>query len=324
GAVPSGSVAAASAPAAPASSAPAAGGIDAAAIRRVWPDVLARIFQMRRATWTFVSQHAQVLEYDGNRLVLGIGTVGLANTFRQGNHAELVRQALIDEIGIDVPVEGIPTPADATPVSVTPVAPGSQSSQMAPPPRDDDDGSRGQPPPFEEPSAPFRPGLTTPVGAGLTTAADASPPAGADWSARSEPAPDWASASGPTAAVDAPVGASVVALVRAPAEAASAAPVEAAAETPTRTGLSASEAATQANSVRQQIGEARRQSADQRGSSRSRGRATESGQPTPPADRVVDDSQASVDDEDIVETGAVGREVIERVLGGTFLGDFED
>ena len=42
------------------------------------------------------------------RLVLQIATVGLANTFRQGNHAELVRQALIDEIGVDVPVEGVP------------------------------------------------------------------------------------------------------------------------------------------------------------------------------------------------------------------------
>ena len=82
--------------------------MDTAAIRRVWPDVLARVFGMRRATWTFLSQHAQVAEYDGTRLVLEIATVGLANTFRQGNHAELVRQALIDEIGVNVPVEGRP------------------------------------------------------------------------------------------------------------------------------------------------------------------------------------------------------------------------
>ena len=82
--------------------------LDTAALRRVWPDVLARIFTMRRVTWTFLSQHAQVVDYDGNRLVLGIATVGLTNTFRAGNHAELVRQALIDEIGVDVPVEGVP------------------------------------------------------------------------------------------------------------------------------------------------------------------------------------------------------------------------
>jgi len=48
---------------------------------------------MRRVTWTFLSQHAQIIDYDGKRLVLGIATVGLVNTFRAGNHAELVRQA---------------------------------------------------------------------------------------------------------------------------------------------------------------------------------------------------------------------------------------
>ncbi len=86
------------------------GGFDVAAIRRVWPEVLGRVFTMRRVTWTFLSQHAQVLDYDGTRLVLGIATTGLANTFRQGNHAELVRQALLDEIGLDVRVEGQPMP----------------------------------------------------------------------------------------------------------------------------------------------------------------------------------------------------------------------
>jgi DNA polymerase-3 subunit gamma/tau len=95
-------------PAAPAAKGP--GGLDTAAIRRAWPDVLAKIFALKRSTWTFLSEHAQVLELDGQRLLLGISTVGLANTFRRGQHAELVRQALIDVLGVDVRVEGIPTP----------------------------------------------------------------------------------------------------------------------------------------------------------------------------------------------------------------------
>ncbi|MGV1008514.1 MAG: DNA polymerase III subunit gamma and tau [Dermatophilaceae bacterium] len=91
--------------------APSGGGeLDLAAVRRLWPDVLGRIFTMRRVTWTFLSQHAQVIEYDGSRLVLGIATTGLANTFRQGNHAEVVRQALIDAVALDVTVEGVPLP----------------------------------------------------------------------------------------------------------------------------------------------------------------------------------------------------------------------
>ncbi len=87
--------------------------LDLAAVRRLWPDVLGRIFSMRRVTWTFLSQHAQVIEYDGSRIVLGIATTGLANTFRQGNHAEVVRQALIDAVGLDVRVEAVPLPTDA-------------------------------------------------------------------------------------------------------------------------------------------------------------------------------------------------------------------
>ena len=88
----------------------AGGGLDTAAIRRAWPDVLGKVFALKRPTWTLLSEHAQVLDYDGQRLLLGISTVGLANTFRRGPHAELVRQALIDVLGVDARVEGIPTP----------------------------------------------------------------------------------------------------------------------------------------------------------------------------------------------------------------------
>jgi len=83
------------------------GGLDVQALRRSWPDVLARIFTLKRTTWTFLSQHAQVQDYDGRRLVLTIATVGLANTFRSGIHAEIVRQALIDVLGVDVRVDAV-------------------------------------------------------------------------------------------------------------------------------------------------------------------------------------------------------------------------
>ena len=101
--------------AAPAGGAPtrAPGGLDTAAIRRSWPDVLAKVFELRRTTWTFVSEHAQVLDYDGDRLLLGIATTGLANTFRRGPHATYVQQALIDVLGIDARVEGVPADGSA-------------------------------------------------------------------------------------------------------------------------------------------------------------------------------------------------------------------
>src|SRR5665647_3414266 len=98
------------------------GGIDTDAIRRSWPDILAKIFTIRRTTWTFLSEHTQVLDYDGTRLLLGIQTEGLATTFRRGQHAELVRQALSEVLGVEAVVEGIPTAQLTRSVSPTTAA----------------------------------------------------------------------------------------------------------------------------------------------------------------------------------------------------------
>jgi len=132
------------------------GAIDTAAIRRAWPDVLARIFSMRRATWTFVSQHAQVLDYDGTKLVLGIATVGLANTFRQGNHAELVRQALIDQIGVDVAVDGVATPATAASHLPVPAREVASPPDLTRTPLDAPDATQPHPPRPSARAAPVR------------------------------------------------------------------------------------------------------------------------------------------------------------------------
>ncbi|NNM47199.1 DNA polymerase III subunit gamma and tau [Knoellia koreensis] len=88
----------------------ATGGIDTAAIRRSWPDILGWIFKHKRTTWTLLSEHAQVHDYDGSKVTLAISTVGIAQTFRNGPHADLVRQALIDVLGVEARVEGIPVP----------------------------------------------------------------------------------------------------------------------------------------------------------------------------------------------------------------------
>ena len=291
-------------------STPPAGVIDAAAIRRVWPDVLARVFRTSRVTWTFVSQHAQVLEYDGKKLVLGIGTVGLANTFRNGNHAEVVKQALIDEIGVDVPVEGIPTPDFAPPADVAPpdLAPPADPASPASPSSPSRPGAA--PPPFEDASAPTRQGASALADAGLTASAvrGSEPPgSGADWSSTSGPAPDWARSvpDNPTAT------AAPAATTPRPSPAMPA-------STPGEAAPATRGAAAQAKSVRDELVRARRQTADQGSGAHRRSPADE------PQARAVDDTSVSVDDEDIAPTGTVGREVIERVLGGKFLGEFED
>ncbi|WP_076258701.1 DNA polymerase III subunit gamma and tau [Intrasporangium flavum] len=126
------------------------GGMDTDAIRRAWPNVLGRIFTMRRITWTFVSQNAQVTAFDGRTLTLGIATAGLTTTFRSGNHAEIVRQALIDELGVDALVDGVH------------VAEVSQQAPVAPP------AGSVPPPPDEAPAG----GGDAPDGAGGSAGAN--------------------------------------------------------------------------------------------------------------------------------------------------------
>ncbi|QKE83563.1 DNA polymerase III subunit gamma and tau [Arthrobacter sp. NEB 688] len=126
-------------PPAPAAGAPRGpGGIDTDAIRRSWPDVLDWLSRHKRVTWTFVSQNAQVVEYDGVRVMLAISTSGLAETFRRGAHAEYVRQALIDVLGVDAKVEGRPgdvqVPQTPEPADVPPPPDPGPSGHDAPPP----------------------------------------------------------------------------------------------------------------------------------------------------------------------------------------------
>ncbi|MGB3859913.1 MAG: DNA polymerase III subunit gamma and tau [Ornithinimicrobium sp.] len=94
-----------SAPAASEQSPSGAGVLDTDAIRRSWPEVLDKVKSMRRVTWSFVSVNTKIVDFDGRRLLLQIGTAGQAETFRRGNHAEVVRQALIEAIGVDTVVE---------------------------------------------------------------------------------------------------------------------------------------------------------------------------------------------------------------------------
>ncbi len=147
--------------------------LDVTELRRAWPNVLGRIFTRRRATWTFLSQHAQVLDYDGQRLVLGIATTGLANAFRQGNHPEVVRQALIAEIGIDVRVEGVPAPAAGGAGSASspdPAASAAPAAGPALPPSTPADPVQRSGPAFVGPSSPETggsapgPGVDSPSG----------------------------------------------------------------------------------------------------------------------------------------------------------------
>ncbi|HET7400026.1 MAG TPA: DNA polymerase III subunit gamma and tau [Intrasporangium sp.] len=273
-------------PAAPAAAPPArSAGMDTDAIRRAWPDVLGRISSMRRVTWTFVAQHAQVLAYDGRTLTLGMSTQGLTNAFRQGNHAEVVRQALIDELGVDAVVDGITTP-EAAPAADP--APRAHSAGGPEGPSRSSGGAEG------------RPGAEG--GAALET--------NSGWGAVTSAAPDWATSGTAARPATAP----------APDPAPQGAPDQTPQGAPDRPGKLEAvptdgapdhgrTARSGARAVRQSLGQARQV----RGAPVDR-----------PVGQLTDDSAVSDDDEDIEQPGDVGRVVIEKVLGGRVVAETED
>ncbi|WP_091787909.1 DNA polymerase III subunit gamma and tau [Pedococcus dokdonensis] len=268
-----------------------AGGMDVAAIRRAWPDILAWIFKHKRTTWTLLSEHASVHDYDGSKVVLGISTVGIANTFRHGPHADLVRQALIDVLGVDARVEGVPTPDAAASAPSGEAHPTVTPANRFP---SDDPAVKGDNP------APRASGGSSAAGSGGGAAAQGGAgqrggdPTAYAGLAASSPPPEtgggWATASsgpssGPSWASEAPGGSPPAAPPAGSPPATDQAPT--AAEPGTGSRLAAAKAAV----------------------------AAEEPARTPDT-YVADDSAASADDEDIAELGEVGRPVIERLLGG--------
>jgi DNA polymerase-3 subunit gamma/tau len=73
----------------------------------MWTEVLNALASIKRTTWSLVSQYAQVLDYDGKRLLLGFDSAGRAQSFGRGAHPDFLRQALIDVIGLDCKVEAM-------------------------------------------------------------------------------------------------------------------------------------------------------------------------------------------------------------------------
>jgi DNA polymerase III subunit gamma/tau len=122
---PSSPASASSSPAVPEVGPGAAG---AETVRRMWPDVMARLAGTKRTTWSLVSHYAQVIDLDGKRLVLQFDSPGRAASFTKGAHQEFLRQALIDVLGMDCTFDAVagearPAQPAASPAVSAPSAP---------------------------------------------------------------------------------------------------------------------------------------------------------------------------------------------------------
>ncbi|MFG1627861.1 DNA polymerase III subunit gamma and tau [Kribbella sp. NPDC049227] len=112
---PAESAPAASAPPAPAGAsaagAPAGGAVGLADIRRLWPEVLEAVKAKRRFAWIMLSQNAQVIAIDDQTLTLGLVNAGARESFARSGSDEILRQAMIDTIGLNRRVEAVVDPS---------------------------------------------------------------------------------------------------------------------------------------------------------------------------------------------------------------------
>ncbi|WP_134772273.1 DNA polymerase III subunit gamma and tau [Ornithinimicrobium flavum] len=80
------------------------GALDTAALRRSWPDILAAVREISRRTAAGLEQ-AQVLDFDGRRLLVGFPAESWVRHFTGTSHEEALRQGVLDALALDTRIE---------------------------------------------------------------------------------------------------------------------------------------------------------------------------------------------------------------------------
>ncbi|GAA1651963.1 hypothetical protein GCM10009744_49790 [Kribbella alba] len=150
--------------AAPATAGTSPGSVGLADVRRLWPEILEAVKTKRRFAWIMLSQNAQVIAIDEQILTLGLVNAGARESFARSGSDEILREAMMDTIGLNRRVEAVVDPS-TDPGSGSPAAPSS------PPPSSPPTSSWESTPPSDH-----TPG--TPAGAAPNHPADPSTPAG--------------------------------------------------------------------------------------------------------------------------------------------------
>jgi DNA polymerase-3 subunit gamma/tau len=115
---------------------PGAGGLDAAAVRRVWATVREKVRNIRRPTDVMLDG-ATVLAVEGDTLVLSHPSAPLAKRLVEQRNSEILREALKDTLGVDWKIR-CEAGAAAAPQAPE-AAPQPESVAPLPPQRDDDE-----------------------------------------------------------------------------------------------------------------------------------------------------------------------------------------
>jgi DNA polymerase-3 subunit gamma/tau len=112
------------------------GGQSLQELRRSWPAVLNRVKDYRKVTWAQLFEKSDVLGVDDKQLQIGLRDVGSHRAFSQGGHDEIVRQAMIDVIGLDLTVVAVldPTVSASAPAPAAVQAADAESATSPAPP----------------------------------------------------------------------------------------------------------------------------------------------------------------------------------------------
>jgi DNA polymerase III subunit gamma/tau len=142
-AAPAGPKAPAAAQAQVSASVDAGGGPDLHEVRLMWPSVLDRVKDTRRVSWLVLFEKADIVGVDDAVMTLAFPNVGDPKGFFAGGHAEVLRQALIDVLGVDWQVEAVHDPSLAGHGARQPSASVASTTDAEPP------AAQASPPPDE-------------------------------------------------------------------------------------------------------------------------------------------------------------------------------
>jgi DNA polymerase-3 subunit gamma/tau len=102
-------------------------------VRRLWPEVLVRLREIKRTPWSLISQQAAVVDVANGVLTLAFNQPSLRDTFaRRDDFQANLRQAITDVLGIELRVEAIVDPSAR---AANAMAPGDRRAPRASPQR---------------------------------------------------------------------------------------------------------------------------------------------------------------------------------------------
>ncbi len=107
-------------------------GMDIAALRRMWPDVIENVKKRRRLTWSLLSASAQVVAVDENIITIAIVNAGARDSFIRSESEPILAGAFVDVVGIDRKIEIIVDP------SINPNTPAARATRTSEDPSDAD------------------------------------------------------------------------------------------------------------------------------------------------------------------------------------------